>query len=454
MNRTARTAAALLALALLGAANGSAQDAHDDHAGHDHSVHDESRDDHAGHDHAVPEADDHAGHDHAAEADDHDDHSGHDHSGHGHSDEVRLTPEAMKLFKIELRAAGTRVLLDSVDAPARVAFNAEAMAHVGTPISGHIREIAVRLGDRVEKGDLLLALDSAELAEAESDFLQKRSAVDVARTDVEVARIALERSEKLREANGVSITEHLAVQGALRKAEGALKVAEGAALGAENRLHIFGLDQAVVDEIARTGEVSNRFEVRAPIAGEVIEREVTPGEVVDPEQEAMLVLADRSTLWVLADVPERFATRVVPGSEATILAGPDAATRIPATVSYVAPMLDTRTRTAQARLVVEGVPSLMPGMFVSVEIAVGAQGETAPVLSILEEAVQTHEGRDVVFVPSGEPNTFKPQPVVLGPRVGRFVAVESGLAEGDPYVAEGSFLMKAELGKEGVAHEH
>jgi cobalt-zinc-cadmium efflux system membrane fusion protein len=99
---------------------------------------------------------------------------------------------------------------------------------------------------------------------------------------------------------------------------------------------------------------------------------------------------------------------------------------------------------------------LRPGLFAQVELELSSIAGTAaePVLAVPEDAVQTVEGREAVFIPADEPNTFTPVPLTLGRRVGHYYPVLSGLKEGDSYVAKGSFLLKAELGKEGAAHEH
>jgi len=472
----------------------------------------------------------------------HDD--GHGHGGHGeHSDEVTLTPDAIATFGITIATASKRELGDVASVPARVAYNSEAMAHVGTPVAGRAAELRVKLGDVVRKGDLLAVIASPELGEAESDFLQKRSIFDAAASAREVAQIAFKRAEELRATNSTSVTDFLARQGELRKAEGDLKVAEAAHVAAENRLHILGITEGQIELLVGTGEVTSRFELRAPIAGRIVEREVTPGEVVGPDREALMVIADMTTLWVLADVPERVAHRVINSSNGRIVVGIADNAVIEGKVEYVAPELNPRTRTAQVRLVVDASavsaqaapppaaeshddhghdsheghdhgteakeapahdehghehdeseghshddghahddqahghdhdtpasPSpapttgttwsagalLRPGLFVRAELELAAAPgvSTQSVLAIPEEAVQTFEGRDSVFVPGDEPNTFKPQPVTLGPRVGAFVPVLAGLKEGDKYVATGSFMIKADLAKAGAAHEH
>lgn len=529
----------------------------------------------------------HEGHDHGSEKPAaKDNHAEHDHEAEGHADhvdEVKISAEAIKTFGITVEKATRRVLTETVLAPARVAYNGEAMAHVGSPVAGRAGKLRVRLGDVVKKGDVLAIIESPDLGGAESELLQKRSLREAAESAVEVAKLAFQRAEELRKTNSVSVTDLLSRQGDLKKAEGELKVAEAAYLAAENRLHILGISQDQVVRLLASGEVTSRFELKAPIAGTVVQREVTPGEIVGPDREALMILADMTTLWVLADVPERVAHRVMPGSTGRISLGGTNGAVLEGAVVYIAPELNPRTRTAQVRLVIDATgagssrdavsstsstdhddhaghdhdaheseaeapgaddhadhdheaheteaaatgsddhsghdhqdgdesehtepaklsslteaqiaeykakgdwcaehgtrestctlcsrglttpskaPSpmqvgqlLRPGLFAQVELELRstAGAEAEPVLAVPEDAVQTVEGREAVFIPADEPNTFTPALLTLGRRVGHYYPVLSGLKEGDSYVAKGSFLLKAELGKEGAEHEH
>ena len=123
----------------------------------------------------------------------------------------------------------------------------------------------------------------------------------------------------------------------------------------------------------------------------------------------------------------------------------------------ITPELDQMTRTARVRVEVPNPDAkLLPGMFATAQIsAVGSAGGDEPVIAVPEEAVQIVEGEPAVFVPvDGEPNTFAKRPVGVGKPIGGLVPIFAGLKEGEKFVARGSFILKAEIGKEGAAHEH
>ena len=433
---------------------------------HDHkSASTQKKDSHEGHDH------DHEGHDHesemTAEADE-DEHEGHDHKGHdhghahgegkgeeAHADEVKLTKEAIARAGIRTETAKKRVISPTFTAPGRVGFNTEATAHVGAAISGRVLEIKAKVGDRVKAGDVLLTLDSTELGEAQSDHLLKIAAVQSAAPAIDLARSAHERGKALyTESQGITLTEVQKREAELRTAEAAVLSAKSAVVASQSKLRLMGMSQESIDRLTKTGTIEPRLTIVAPITGEVIDREVTQGELVRPEKDSLLILADLTSFWVIADIPEsRLAEAGVGTKVAVHLAAGEA---IAGEISYIAPQLDPATRTASARITVKQTEAatVRPGMFAQVTIT-SSKGSTEAVLAVPDEAIQMVEGGPAVFVPvEGEENTFAKRSIKIGPRVGEWVPVLSGLSEGDKIVVTGSFLLKADLGKAGAAHEH
>ena len=402
-------------------------------------------DGHEGHDHKEPEGKE--GHDHA----------GHAHGEGEHSDEVVLTPQAIRNNGIKVAAAKAQVLSAKITAPARAAYNAEQVAHVGSAVTGRVAELKARVGDMVKKGDELLVIDSPELGEAQSDYLQKRTSVETARPAVEIAKSAYDRAQQLYDqSQGIPLTELEKLKGEYQAAQGNLRSATASVTAAENRLHLLGMSQEAVDALAKTGEISPTYIIRAPLAGRVIEREATLGELVGPDKERLMILANLSPIWVLADVPEAKLGQITVGSKAAISVPAVSGETFEGTIAYVAPELDPTTRTARVRVEVANEDAkLLPGMFATAEIAAGAGSEAEPVVAVAEEAVQNVEGEPAVFVPvEGEPNTFAKRAVGVGRPIGGMVPVFAGLKDGERYVSSGSFVLKAELGKAGAAHEH
>lgn len=411
----------------------------------------ETRAQHAAHGERDDAHDAHDEHDDA-----HDAHAAHDDE---HAHEIVLTPEAIERHGVRVERAALHKLRPTFIAPARVAFNAETMAHVGSPLPGRVVELHVRLGDVVAAGDTLLVVESPELGEAQSDYLQKRILAGTAVTAVELAQSSLDRARRLFEQNrGIALDEVQKREAEFKSAQAALQTAEAAAQAAENKLYLLGMDPLAVQQLRESGEVNPRFTTVAPLPGRVVEREVTLGELVSPEKEALIVLADTTELWVLADVPESRLPEVVLGAPAWIRSGVAGSHKHAGDVSYIAPTIDPRTRCAQVRVVVPCEHgALWPGMFVQAEITATdpLHPDRPPALAVPDEALQLVEGRPSLFVPvPGKPNAFARRPVAVGDPVGGLTPVVAGLAEGEPFVAAGSFILKAELGKAAAEHAH
>lgn len=372
-------------------------------------------------------------------------------------DEVTLAPEAIRANGIRIAPARRHILTPALVAPARVSFNTEQMAHVGSAVAGRVSELRVRLGSVVTKGDVLLVVDSPELGEAQSDYLVKRTAVATAEPAVELAKSAYERAKRLLdESQGIAFSEVQKRQAEYKAAQGALLSAKVARTAAENKLHLLGMDQEAVEELAKTEEVNPKYDVRGPIAGQVVEREATLGELVRPDREALLVLADMSTLWIMADVPEAKLDQVTIGSIARIRVASSDTIPIEGVVSYIAPLVDPATRTAKVRIeVTNGHTPLKPGMFAEVEISAPAGKWQDADLAVPDGAIQTLQGASVVFVVvPDEENTFITRQVTIGDAVGGMVSILAGLDEGEHLVVSGSFILKAELAKATAGHEH
>lgn len=373
----------------------------------------------------------------------------------GHADEVKLSAEAIKRNGIVVEPAARQVLVPTISAPARVAFNGNAMAHVGSALRGRIVEMKVNVGDTVQKGDVLLVIHSPDLAQAQSDFLLKRTEAEAAGVAVGPAKQAYERAEGLHQrSEGIALAEVQRREAEWRAVEAKLTAAKAMAMAAENTLLAMGMDRAAIDALAKTGQIVAQFSVMAPIAGQVIEREVTLGELVNPDRDALLILADLSTLWVVADVTEARLVEVAIGAGARVEIAALRGQRFEGKVTHIAAALDPTIRTAAVRIEIPGSEKLRAGMFARAQIN-SASGESEAVLAVPESAVLSVEGQMSVFVPvADEENTFTPKPVKVGKVVGGMLPVLEGISEGQPVVTQGAFILKAELGKSGVEHAH
>ncbi len=209
-------------------------------------------------------------------------------------------------------------------------------------------------------------------------------------------------------------------------------------------------DQVKAGEVLATVESNQSlttYELKAPIDGTVIDRDGTLGEFAS-EQKPLFTVADLSTMWVDFSVYRRDFSRVRLGDALTIDVG-DGGPPIEARIDYVSPLGTSDTQSSIARAVVANAGRLRPGLFVTSRVVLSAK----PVeVAVRTSALQSLEGKNVVFVRNGD--KFEPREVELGNRDQEWVEVTFGVLAGDVYAGRNSFIIKAELGKSGAAHEH
>lgn len=374
-------------------------------------------------------------HEHAEGEEHHDDHpKGEGEHAQSHKDDrrvvghVELTAEGRKNAGIVVAKAGPGDVSVTLTLPGEVQLNADTLAHVTPRVEGTVREVKGQLGDVVKKGDVLAVLDSKELAalSGEARAAQER---------LKLARSNFERVEKLFADKIVPEKELIAKKQALAEAR----------IDAEST--------ALMLATAAPG-VSGTYKLVAPFDGTIIEKHASLGEVLKDETR-VFIIADLSTVWVDISVYAKDLAKVSVGQSVVVRA--DGIEKpLVGTISFVGAIARGDVRAAQARVVLENPDrKLKPGLFVTAEV--GIETVDSPVV-IPDRAVQTTAGVNVVFVEEGE--EFEARKVRTG-RVGvraadRQVVVEilDGLEPGDTYVDEGSFVLKAELGKGHAGHEH
>jgi cobalt-zinc-cadmium efflux system membrane fusion protein len=182
------------------------------------------------------------------------------------------------------------------------------------------------------------------------------------------------------------------------------------------------------------------------LPGVIVDQHVAPGETVGPGTPAFVV-ADLGTVWVEINVYQKDLAAVRPGERVQVVAGHGIADA-EGTVSYVSPVLDQATRTAIARVVLpNSAGDWRPGLFVTARIL---DPQPAAVV-VPRTALQRMDGAPVVFVADGE--TVAPRPVRVGRQGRQRLDIVDGLAAGERYAADGTFLLKAELGAGAGGHD-
>ena len=262
---------------------------------------------------------------------------------------VTMSDAKVAAAGIELATASSAVLRDSLQLNGIVQPNQESLVQITPRFPGIVREVRKRIGDRVQKGDVLAIVESNQ-----------------------------------------SLTP---------------------------------------------------YELKAALAGTVIDRQTTLGEYVS-EQKPAFVIADLSSVWVDFSIYRRDIGKVHVGDQVSIDPA-DGRPPIGAKISYLSPVGSSDTQSALARAVVEnGDQRLRPGLFITGRLILS---ERKVDVGVKASALQTVDNRAVVFVRNGE--KFEPRDVEIGQRDPDFAEITFGVLEGDVYAARNSFILKSEMAK-------
>ena len=348
---------------------------------------------------------------------------------------VELGPDQVKSAGIVINTVGPRTMTTTLGLPGEVKADETRLAHVVPRLQGVVTNVLKREGDRVQKGELMAVLNSRELADAKSAYL-------AAAQRVKFTRVTLEREESLWKKKISAEQDYLEAKRAFDEAQLAERLSA-------QTLVVLGVPSGTLPGLASApAESMARHEIRAPLSGEVIERNVTIGEAVTAD-EGIFTVADLSSIWVDVTVYARDISSVRAGQVATVKST-DLGSEASGRVSYIGPLVGQDTRAATARIVLPNPGGRWrPGLFVAVDLV--REEATVP-LAVSAEAIQTFRDWRVVFVRSG--NWFEARPLELGRSDGEWVEVLKGLSPGEQYAGINSFAVKAEIGKLGATHDH
>lgn len=348
---------------------------------------------------------------------------------------VRLGDDQLASAGITIAAVGPRRMVTTVELPGEVKANETRLAHVVPRLHGVVTDVFKQEGDRVRRGELMAVLNSRELADAKSAYL-------AAAHHVEFTGTTLAREEALWKKKISAERDYLEAKRAFDESSLAKRLAE-------QTLIVLGVPKESLAGLADApAESMARYEIRAPLDGQVIERNVAVGEAVAAEEEIFRV-ADLSTVWIEIAVYAKDLAQVREGQDATVRST-DLDRSADGRVSYVGPLVGQETRAATARIVLPNSGNVWrPGLFVTVELVRSA---TTTPLAVSADAIQTFRDWQVVFVRHGD--WFEARPLELGRSDGQWVEVLKGLSPGERYAAKNSFAVKAEIGKLGATHDH
>lgn len=348
-----------------------------------------------------------------------------------------LDAEALRDAGIVTVAAKTLDVARSIEAPGVLVLDETRTARIGSLVEGKVLQVLAEVGDRVTAGERLATMHSPVVHEAWAGY--RRAVAERKRAEAELAyaRAAQERASRLFAAKAAALQEVQRADADRLTAEQTLEMARTDLRRAEEVLEHYGITSG--DD--PTGESGEIIPVESPIAGAVLERQVTAGSAVTTGT-PLFVVSDLSVLWARAELEEGRLPLLRVGNPVEIRVAAYGAEVFPAQIVFVADTLDPVTRRVSVRCRVDNTDGrLRPQMFANVSLKAPTQRR---IVAVPDEAVQTLDNRTVVFLETA-PGRFEPIDVDLGGTFDGWTEVVTGVAAGDRIAAGGSVLLNAEL---------
>jgi cobalt-zinc-cadmium efflux system membrane fusion protein len=331
-----------------------------------------------------------------------------------------------QLTHVEVVAVEKAALPRTLRLTGAVAYNAFKTTPVFAAIGGPVREILVTPGEDVHAGQPLLTVNSPDYSAARSAYLKARSAFLLA--------------DKFYTRAQDLLTHGAIAEADFQTAESTRMQAQADLQASEDALRVLGITD--VESLEKNApKTTSQVPVLAPVGGEVVERLVGPGQLLQAGTTQVFTISDMSTVWVLVNVYQGDVAYVRSGDSVNISTDsyPDT---FHGRISYIAPALDPNTRTLQARIVTDNPgDKLKKDMYVTATVSAGviANALTVPDAAVLRDS----ENQPFVYVQSStKQNEFARRLIQLGDSHGGRTQITSGVKEGERVVGDGSLFLQ------------
>jgi Cu(I)/Ag(I) efflux system membrane fusion protein len=321
---------------------------------------------------------------------------------------VSLSPTQSVMANVRTIAVARSPISRELVASGRVTYDETRLALISSYTAGRIEQLYVNFtGDTVRKGAPVAAIYSPDLFATQQEYL-----------------LALQNRERMKRAGF----------------EDARTAAGDLVESTRRRLQLFGMSTAQINQVARTGKILYTTTITSSVSGIVTQKLVVPQQYVTQGQ-TLLQVADLSTVWVEADVPESELGIIRVGQRVAISSPSYPGIDFPGSIAFIQPVVAGETRTNKVRVELPNPAlRLKPDMFVSVRI----QSETGTAnLVVPASAVVDRGQQQFVWVEAG-PGSYTPRQIRVGVRTADKVEIVSGLTEGEKVVVNGGFLLDSE----------
>jgi len=337
-----------------------------------------------------------------------------------------LTLPAAQREKIRVEKIETSRFRRTLETTGTVAFDADQATQVVSPISGPVARLLVNVGAAVKKGEPLASIASPDFGIAVGAYRK--------------AEVAARNFRRIADLDKQLFQNDALARRELEQAETDAVSAEADRDAALLQLHSLGVDERALEEIRQGKQVQGgEGIIRAPIDGILVEKLITPGQLLAAGTTPCFTVADLSTVWVMANVFGTDLPYVAIGDPADITPGgtPDV---LPGRVDYIAAMVDPNTRAVSVRIVAKNPHEILKrDEYVRVDLH--SRRESDGLLIPTSAILRDDENLPFVFVAKPD-GTFARQGIEVGTQVGDRTEVRSGLQAGAQVVVEGGLFMQ------------
>lgn len=345
--------------------------------------------------------------------------------------DLTLAPEMLARINLQYAEVKSQNVSNQLRTTGTVQANSYKETRVMPLVGGRVLAVNAELGNLVKKGQPLATIYSTELAQEQTEYLKVE-----ANLDLHIAQS--ERYRKLAEIGAVSKQE-------LQEVEAKLHEHHAEHASHRQKLKLLGMTDAQIDGLNNNHDVRSEVIVPAPSSGIITARGVNIGQVV-AVTDSLFSVTDLSTVWVIGNVFEKDFGAMRMGAKVIVSSPSYAGRQFNGTISYIDPRIDPASRTAQIRIEVPNPNQILKiGMFVDVALNIAGQQDA---IAIPKAALQQIGNDQVVFVSLGS-GQFQMRKLQLGEDLGESVRVVSGIMTGEKIVTEGSFFLRAEIGRRG-----
>lgn len=336
--------------------------------------------------------------------------------------EIEVLPDL--LLEVKTGRPQWQEVSSTLSVAGRVEVDETRMTRVTVPVGGRITELNVVVGQHVERGQVVATVYSTELAAVQSAFLK-------ALTESQQADRAVARARQLLDAGVIGSAELQR-----RESDAVQSATEVASL--RKQMHILGMTDEAVMRLESSRSIDSVTHVVAAATGLVLERPVTQGQVVQPA-ETLCVLADLSSVWLVAEVPEGHARALRLGKRVQAeLPALDA--KVSGTLSFISATVNPDTRTILARMDLPNPQQrYKPAMLANMLLIDGSERK----LVVPNSAIVRDGDEEDIFVQVA-PNRFALRRVTLGDEIGDRRVVLQGIPADSTIVVEGAFHLNNE----------